>query len=103
MAFRRAAETGLIADESEAGTQQRTRAQTVELSLATIPRRASRIPSTILERLLFIFSRYREASIAAVAVVLVVYFQIGSHGQFIETQFLGVVLRDTGRSVDRRR
>jgi simple sugar transport system permease protein len=28
---------------------------------------------------------------------LVVYFQIGSHGQFIETQFLGVVFRDTGR------
>src|SRR5208282_6380299 len=56
-----------------------------------------KIPSSILERLLFVLSRYREASIAAVAVVLVVYFQIGSHGQFIETQFLGVVFRDTGR------
>ncbi|HXZ16856.1 MAG TPA: ABC transporter permease [Roseiarcus sp.] len=46
---------------------------------------------------MFVLSRYREASIAAVAVILVVYFQIGSHGQFIETQFLGVVFRDTAR------
>ena len=70
---------------------------TVEPSLATTRDPGVRIPSTVLERLLFVLSRYREASIAAVAVVLVVYFQIGSHGQFIETQFLGVVFRDTGR------
>ena len=72
-------------------------APTIEPSLATTRKAGVEIPSTILEKLLFILSRYREASIAAVAVVLVIYFQIGSHGQFIETQFLGVVFRDTGR------
>ena len=56
-----------------------------------------KLPAKIWEGLLFVLSRYREASIAAVAVALVVYFQIGSHGQFLETQFLGVVFRDTGR------
>ncbi len=72
-------------------------AATTEPSLAATRPAGVKIPSTILERLLFVLSRYREASIAAVAVVLVVYFQIGSHGQFIDTQFLGVVFRDTGR------
>ena len=53
--------------------------------------------NTILERLLVVLSRYREASIAVVAVLLVIYFQFGSDGQFLSAQFLGVVLRDTGR------
>jgi simple sugar transport system permease protein len=70
---------------------------TIEPHLATSREVGVKTPDTMLERLLFILSRYREASIATVAVVLVVYFQIGSHGQFIETQFLGVVFRDTGR------
>ncbi len=56
-----------------------------------------KMPNTILERLLVILSRYREASIAVIAVLLVVYFQFGSDGQFLSPQFLGVVLRDTGR------
>ncbi len=77
--------------------QKEHTAPAIEPSLTTTRRAGVKIPSTILERLLFILSRYREASIAAVAVALVVYFQIGSHGQFIETQFLGVVFRDTGR------
>ena len=54
-------------------------------------------PPTALESLLILFSRHREASIAAVAVVLVIYFQVGSGGQFLSSQFLSVVLRDTGR------
>ena len=72
-------------------------APTIEPSPATTRKAGVKIPNTILERLLFILSRYREASIAAVAVVLVVYFQIGSGGQFLDPQFLGVVFRDTGR------
>jgi len=56
-----------------------------------------KMPNTILERLLVILFRYREASIAVIAVLLVVYFQFGSDGQFLSPQFLGVVLRDTGR------
>jgi len=52
---------------------------------------------TMLGRLLVILSRYREASIAVVAVVLVVYFQIGSAGGFLTSQFQSVVLRDTSR------
>ena len=72
-------------------------APTVEPSPVTTRKAGVNLPSTILERLLFILSRYREASIAAVAVVLVLYFQIGSGGQFLETQFMGVVFRDTGR------
>jgi simple sugar transport system permease protein len=54
-------------------------------------------PDTTLERLLFFLSRYREASIAVIAAVLVIYFQLGSNGEFLSAQFLGVVLRDTGR------
>jgi simple sugar transport system permease protein len=57
----------------------------------------AKIPSTTLERFLFVLSRYREASIAVIAVVLVVYFQFGSNGEFLSAQFLAVVLRDTGR------
>jgi simple sugar transport system permease protein len=54
-------------------------------------------PDTRAERLLFILSRYREASIAVVAVVLVAYFQFGSGGQFLTAQLLGVVFRETSR------
>lgn len=54
-------------------------------------------PDTRVERLLFILSRYREASIAVVAVVLVAYFQFGSGGQFLTAQLLGVVFRETSR------
>ena len=77
--------------------QQEHTAPTVEPSLATVGKVGVYLPRTVPERLLFILSRYREASIAAVAVILVVYFQIGSGGNFIETQFMGVVFRDTGR------
>ncbi|MGO4353354.1 ABC transporter permease [Rhizobium sp. RAF36] len=44
-----------------------------------------------------VLSRYREASIAVVAVLLVIYFQFGSNGGFLTTQLMSVVLRDTGR------
>jgi simple sugar transport system permease protein len=54
-------------------------------------------PDTAIERLLVLLSRYREASIAVVAVILVIYFQFGSGGQFLTSQFLSVVLRDTAR------
>src|ERR1700691_4371971 len=70
---------------------------TADPALATVRTTGVNMPTAIMERLLFILSRNREASIAVVAVILVIYFQIGSHGQFIETQFLGVVFRDTGR------
>ena len=49
------------------------------------------------ERIFILLSRYREASIAVVAIVLVIYFQIGSRGGFLSPQFMSVVLRDTGR------
>ena len=48
-------------------------------------------------RLPLLLSRHREASIAAVAVLLVAYFQIGSDDQFLTPQFLSVVLREAGR------
>jgi simple sugar transport system permease protein len=54
-------------------------------------------PMTSLEKLLFLLSRHREASIAVVAIILVIYFQFGSGGEFLSSQFLSVVLRDTGR------
>ena len=56
-----------------------------------------KVPVTALERVLVILSRYREASIAVVAIVLVVYFQLASNGAFLSPQELSVVLRDTGR------
>ncbi|MFD1981244.1 ABC transporter permease [Mesorhizobium newzealandense] len=56
-----------------------------------------KIPQTMTERLLILLSRYREASIAVVAIVLVIYFQVGSDGGFLSPQFMSVVLRDTGR------
>lgn len=49
------------------------------------------------EQLLILLSRYREASIAVVAIVLVIYFQLGSDGDFLSPSFMSVVLRDTGR------
>src|SRR6516165_8399227 len=54
-------------------------------------------PSTQWERALVALSRYREASIAVVAIVMVIYFQFGSNGGFLSSQELSVVLRDTGR------
>src|SRR3984957_16216720 len=50
-----------------------------------------------MSRLLFLLSRYKEASIAIVALILIIYFQIGSNGGFLSPQFMSVVLRDTGR------
>src|SRR5271155_1164700 len=55
------------------------------------------LPNTALERALVVLSRYREASIAVVALVLAIYFQVGSNGAFLSSQELSVVLRDTGR------
>lgn len=55
------------------------------------------VPDTVLEKALVLLSRYREVSIAVVAIVLVVYFQLGSDGGFLTAQFQSVVLRDTGR------
>ena len=54
-------------------------------------------PQTMMERLLVLLSRYREASIAVVAIFLVIYFQVGSNGGFLSPQFMSVVLRDAGR------
>jgi simple sugar transport system permease protein len=53
-------------------------------------------PETSFEKVLMVLSRYREASIAVVAVVLVIYFQI-SNPAFLSSQELSVVLRDTAR------
>jgi simple sugar transport system permease protein len=55
------------------------------------------VPDTVLEKALVLLSRYREVSIAVVAIVLVIYFQLGSDGGFLTAQFQSVVLRDTGR------
>jgi simple sugar transport system permease protein len=55
------------------------------------------LPNTAFERALVILSRYKEASIAVVALVLAIYFQVGSKGEFLSSQELSVVLRDTGR------
>jgi len=53
-------------------------------------------PESAFEKVLMVLSRYREASIAVVAIVLVIYFQIGNPA-FLSPQELSVVLRDTGR------
>jgi simple sugar transport system permease protein len=55
------------------------------------------LPNTAFERALVILSRYKEASIAVVALVLAIYFQVASKGEFLSSQELSVVLRDTGR------
>lgn len=70
---------------------------TVEPGERALPLPPSRLPDTASHRLLVWLSRYREISIAAVAVALVAYFQIGSGGTFLSGQFIGVVLRETGR------
>jgi simple sugar transport system permease protein len=64
---------------------------------ATKRRVGVRKPETPIEKFLVLLSRYREASIAVVAVILVIYFQFGSDGQFLTSQSLSVVLRDTAR------
>ena len=56
-----------------------------------------KMPQTMRERLIILLSRYREASIAVVAIFLVIYFQVGSNGGFLSPQFMSVVLRDAGR------
>jgi simple sugar transport system permease protein len=56
-----------------------------------------KVPDTLLERVLVILSRYKEVSIAVVAIVLILYFQFGSDGGFLTAQFQSIVLRDTGR------
>lgn len=61
------------------------------------PAGGGRPPAGRTRRLAIILSRYREASIAVVALLLVLYFQFGSGGQFLTSQFLSVVLRETGR------
>ncbi len=70
---------------------------TSETSHASTRKVGVAVPTSLLGRLPFILSRYREASIAVVAVVLVIYFQVGSDGGFLTSQFQSVVLRDTGR------
>jgi len=54
-------------------------------------------PASRNSRLITLLSRYREGSIAVVAILLVIYFQIGSNGGFLTTQLMSVVLRDAGR------
>jgi simple sugar transport system permease protein len=71
-------------------------ARTTQTSPAPPRKVGIKTPETTLERVLIILSRYREASIAIVAIVLVVYFQLGNPA-FLSFQELSVVLRDTGR------
>jgi simple sugar transport system permease protein len=71
-------------------------AQTTHASQATTRKVGIKVPDTAFERVLVILSRYREASIAVVAIVLVIYFQLGNPA-FLSSQELSVVLRDTGR------
>lgn len=49
------------------------------------------------QRIATLLSRYPEASIAVVAILLVAYFEIASGGGFLSTEFMSVVLRDTSR------
>lgn len=62
-----------------------------------LPREERRGLDPVVRTLLTVLSRYREASIAVVAIVLVIYFQVGSNGLFLSAQFMSVVLRETGR------
>jgi simple sugar transport system permease protein len=71
-------------------------AQTTHAGQATMRKVGIKAPTTAFERVLVVLSRYREASIAVVAVVLVIYFQLGNPA-FLSSQELSVVLRDTGR------
>jgi simple sugar transport system permease protein len=52
--------------------------------------------TSIVQSFLLLLSRYREASIAAVAIVLIAYFQ-SRNSTFLTTQEMSVILRDTGR------
>jgi simple sugar transport system permease protein len=52
--------------------------------------------TSIWETVLYVLAQYREASIAAVAIVLVVYIQWRT-GALLSTQEMSVVLRDTGQ------
>lgn len=52
--------------------------------------------TSVAENILIILSRYREASIAVVAIIIVGYFQF-RNSTFLTSQELSVVLRDTGR------
>ncbi len=78
-------------------TRKADAARTIEPGRAAARGVGAGAPDTTFARLLVILSRHREASIAIVAVVLVIYFQIGSNGGFLTSQFLSVVLHDTGR------
>jgi simple sugar transport system permease protein len=71
-------------------------ARTTKTSQGTTHKVGLKKPDTALERVLVLLSRYREASIAVVAIVLVIYFQWGN-AAFLSSQELSVVLRDTGR------
>jgi simple sugar transport system permease protein len=70
---------------------------TIQPSQAATRKVGVKLPDTLLERVLVVLSRYREASIAVVAIVLVIYFQFGTDGAFLSSQELSVVLRDAGR------
>src|SRR5260221_9424273 len=44
-------------------------------------------PATFWEKVLFVLSRHRETSIAVIALILVIYFQVGSNGGFLWVLF----------------
>src|SRR5258708_9683251 len=47
-------------------------------------------PATFWEKVLFVLSRHRETSIAVIALILVIYFQVGSNGGvFLRSLFVG--------------
>lgn len=71
-------------------------ARTTQTSQGTTHKVGLKQPDTALEKVLVLLSRYREAGIAVVAIVLVIYFQLGN-AAFLSSQELSVVLRDTGR------
>ncbi len=72
-------------------------AQTTRPSNAATRKVGLSEPTSLLESTLMMLSRHREASIAVVAILLVIYFQWGSSGVFLSSQELSVVLRDSGR------
>jgi hypothetical protein len=95
--YSRSKEQSASADSRRSFGDPKSRLSTIERSLPDAG--ATRLEErwTLMERLLVLLSRYREASIAVVAIALIVYFQIGSGGGFLSPQFMSVVLRDTGR------
>src|SRR5258707_7099894 len=54
-------------------------------------------PATFWEKVLFLLSRHRETSIAVIALILVIYFQVGSNGGFFTVQFFWGGLLETSR------